>query len=101
MPAVATLQLGRALHSNSFLQYGSGLVVIHILLWLTVLLMTIRGAWLGNLFHAPCLNRGPSVPGEVEAQVAADQMEERLTQMSSKTPMSDIGGESTLNPIDP
>jgi tellurite resistance protein TehA-like permease len=53
--AVATLRLGSMLPIHAFTVFGEGLVVALALLWVIVATLSLRGAWRGDLFVAPCL----------------------------------------------
>ena len=53
--ALATLALAHTTHVGFFLVAGALLVACLALLWLTVAVRTLHGAWYGYLFHAPCL----------------------------------------------
>jgi tellurite resistance protein TehA-like permease len=54
--AVTTLKLATLLPIPAFAAIGSGLVIALALIWLVVGARTLRGAWRGDLFVAPCLN---------------------------------------------
>ncbi len=53
--ALVTLALGATLHMQFFAWFGSGLVLILVLLWLIVASKTVAGAYRGNLFVSPCI----------------------------------------------
>lgn len=53
--ALATLRLGQMLPVAAFGAFGTALVMALGLLWLVVGALTVRGAWRGDLFVAPCL----------------------------------------------
>ena len=53
--AVATLRLSTLLPITAFAVFGGGLVAALAVLWIIVSLRTVRGAWRGDLFVAPCL----------------------------------------------
>ncbi|HEX4713070.1 TDT family transporter [Phenylobacterium sp.] len=55
--AVATLKLSTLLPIPAFAVIGAGLVIVLALVWLVVGARTLRGAWRGDLFVAPCLKR--------------------------------------------
>jgi C4-dicarboxylate transporter/malic acid transport protein len=54
--AVATLRLSIVLPIHAFAVFGMGLVAALAILWLIVGALTLRGAWRGDLFVAPCLS---------------------------------------------
>ncbi len=54
--ALATLALAEVLGLTFFSRFGELLVVALVLLWLLVMAGTLRGAWRGELFAAPCLS---------------------------------------------
>ena len=56
--AVATLRLSTLLPIPPFAVFGGALVVALAILWLIVGARTVRGAWHGDLFVAPCLQEG-------------------------------------------
>ncbi len=56
--AVATLRLSTFLPIPAFAILGGGLVIALVGLWLIVGARTVRGAWRGDLFVAPCLKDG-------------------------------------------
>ena len=53
--SVATLKLGTLLPIPAFNLFGMALVAALLVLWLIVGARTVRGAWRGDLFVAPCL----------------------------------------------
>lgn len=53
--AVTTLRLSTILPFPALAAIGTGLVVILALIWCIVVIRTVRGAWRGDLFVAPCL----------------------------------------------
>ena len=53
--SVATLKLGALLPIPAFNIFGMDLVAALLVLWLIVGTRTVRGAWRGDLFVAPCL----------------------------------------------
>ena len=53
--SVATLKLGALLPIPAFNLFGMVLVAALLVLWLIVGARTVRGAWRGDLFVAPCL----------------------------------------------
>ena len=57
--AVSTIQLGIEFPSLFFRVLGTVFSVMVILLWVVVFAGTVRGAWRGNLFNAPCLKLLP------------------------------------------
>jgi C4-dicarboxylate transporter/malic acid transport protein len=54
--AVATLRPSIVLPIHAFAVFGVGLVAALAILWLIVGALTLRGAWRGDLFVAPCLS---------------------------------------------
>ena len=56
--AVATLKLSTLLPLAAFAIIGGGLVILLAIMWLVVGARTVRGAWRGDLFVAPCLKSG-------------------------------------------
>ena len=54
--AVATLRLSLVLPIHAFAVFGAILVTALAVLWLIVGALTLRGAWRGDLFVAPCLS---------------------------------------------
>lgn len=57
--AVSTIQLGVEFPSLFFRVLGTVFSVMVILLWTVVFVGTVRGAWKGHLFYAPCLKNLP------------------------------------------
>lgn len=55
--AVTTLRLSTILPFPALAAIGTGLVVILALIWCIVVIRTVRGAWRGDLFVAPCLTQ--------------------------------------------
>ena len=53
--AVATLKLGTLLPIGSIHVFGLMLVALLAVIWAIVATRTVRGAWQGDLFVAPCL----------------------------------------------
>ena len=53
--AVATLKLGTLLPIGSIHVFGLMLVALLAVIWAIVATRTVRGAWRGDLFVAPCL----------------------------------------------
>ncbi len=53
--SVATLKLGALLPIAALNTLGGGLVGVLLVLWLLIGARTVRGAWSGDLFVAPCL----------------------------------------------
>lgn len=53
--ALVTLKLGATLHMQFFAWFGTGLVLLLVLLWLLVASKTLAGAYRGNLFVSPCI----------------------------------------------
>lgn len=56
--AVTTLKLSTLLPLAAFGVIGGGLVILLAIMWLVVGARTVRGAWRGELFVAPCLESG-------------------------------------------
>jgi len=54
--AASTIQIGIEMDSRFFKVLGQIFSVAVILLWCVVAVGTVRGAWSGKLFYAPCLN---------------------------------------------
>lgn len=92
--SVSTILIGEELPSLFFRVLGTIFSAAVILLWIVVALGTVRGAWSGELFHAPCLaNLKPretaNVQGEKEKglnggpqQVATPVSQEEDAQMA-------------------
>lgn len=57
--AGSTIQIGLELPSETFKILGTIFAVAVILLWAVCFIATARGAWTGQLFHAPCLKNLP------------------------------------------
>lgn len=57
--ALSTIQLGVEFPSLFFRVLGTIFAVMVILLWIVVFLGTVKGAWEGHLFYAPCLKNLP------------------------------------------
>jgi tellurite resistance protein TehA-like permease len=53
--AISTMHLGVEMPSLFFRVLGTMLAVVVVLLWCVVAANTLRGAWSGRLFYAPCL----------------------------------------------
>lgn len=53
--ALSTILIGEELTSRFFRVLGAIFAVAVVLLWILIAVRTARGAWTGNLFHAPCL----------------------------------------------
>ena len=53
--ALVTLKLGATVHSVFFELFGTGLVLMLVLMWLIVASKTLVGAYRGNLFVSPCI----------------------------------------------
>jgi tellurite resistance protein TehA-like permease len=53
--AVSTIEIGKQMPSPFFKVLGTVFSVAVILLWIVVAIGTMRGAWDGKLFYAPCL----------------------------------------------
>ncbi len=64
--AVATLTLARQTHLGFLLAIGSGLVALLAIIWVTIALRTLHGAWHRYLFVSPCLMSG-AIPADFEA----------------------------------
>lgn len=56
--AVATLKLGTILPIGAIHVFGAALVALLAAAWVVVGARTVRGAWRGDLFVAPCLKAG-------------------------------------------
>jgi tellurite resistance protein TehA-like permease len=79
--AGATCLLGKTMagYSRSFDVLGAIAVCCHVLLWLVVVAFTAKGAWTGELFHAPCLAGAPKGAARTPATAAAAaEVESRL-----------------------
>ncbi|KAJ9664158.1 Plasma membrane sulfite pump involved in sulfite metabolism [Neophaeococcomyces mojaviensis] len=57
--AASTIQLGVEFPSLFFRVLGTAFAVMVIILWIVVFAGTIKGAWSGQLFYAPCLKNLP------------------------------------------
>lgn len=57
--AISTIQLGVEFPSLVFRVLGTIFSVMVIVLWIVVFSGTVRGAWKGHLFYAPCLKNLP------------------------------------------
>lgn len=57
--ALSTMQLGKEMPSLFFRVLGTIFAVMVMLLWVVVAAGTLRGAWNGKLFYAPCLKNLP------------------------------------------
>jgi len=57
--AASTIQLGNEFPSLFFRVLGTIFAVMVVLLWVVVFTGTVKGAWSGQLFHAPCLRNLP------------------------------------------
>ncbi|KAK5091607.1 hypothetical protein LTR05_001792 [Lithohypha guttulata] len=57
--AISTIQLGIEFPSLFFRVLGTVFSVMVIMLWVVVFSGTVRGAWRGHLFYAPCLKNLP------------------------------------------
>jgi C4-dicarboxylate transporter/malic acid transport protein len=55
---VATLAVARATHIATLFFIGGILVAALTVLWISISIRTIQGAWSGSLFHSPCLMYG-------------------------------------------
>lgn len=66
--AVGTLALGHQTHLSFILGIGGALVLCLAVLWVTVAVRTMIGAWRGTLFVSPCLVRG-AIPADFESDV--------------------------------
>ena len=53
--AASTIQMGHEMPSLAFKVLGTIFAVAEILLWMVVAAGTVKGAWSGKLFSAPCL----------------------------------------------
>jgi C4-dicarboxylate transporter/malic acid transport protein len=56
--ALATLRLAAVIPIDAFAVFGGMLVILLAGMWLVVGARTLRGAWRGDLFVAPCLKSG-------------------------------------------
>ena len=56
--ALATLRLAAVIPMDAFAVFGGMLVILLAAMWLVVGARTLRGAWRGDLFVAPCLKSG-------------------------------------------
>lgn len=54
--SLATMHLSSLLSLKVLTILGTGLIIALALLWFMVSLLTLRGAWRGDLFVSPCLN---------------------------------------------
>lgn len=61
--ALSTIQLGHIIPSLFFRVLGTIFAVAVIILWCVVFVGTVRGAWNGQLFNAPCLKNLPKKDG--------------------------------------
>ena len=52
---LATLKLAHLLPIRALMTMGQSLIAILAVIWVIVAVRTVRGAWSGVLFHAPCL----------------------------------------------
>lgn len=57
--ALSTMEFGRTFPSLFFKVLGTIFAVAVIILWCVVAVGTVRGAWTGRLFNAPCLKNLP------------------------------------------
>ena len=57
--AISTIKFGEVMPSEFFKVLGTIFSVVVVLLWMIVAARTVRGAWSGRLFHAPCLANLP------------------------------------------
>ncbi|USP81572.1 hypothetical protein yc1106_08846 [Curvularia clavata] len=78
--ALSTIQLGHIIPSLFFRVLGTIFSVAVIILWCVVFVGTVRGAWNGQLFYAPCLKNLPRKDGA--AKDAAEE-EKRVTANTS------------------
>ncbi|WP_066685772.1 TDT family transporter [Caulobacter sp. CCH9-E1] len=58
---LATLKLARLLPIPALTAAGQSLIAMLAVVWTIVAIRTIRGAWSGSLFHAPCLTADRAV----------------------------------------
>jgi tellurite resistance protein TehA-like permease len=58
---LATLKLARLLPIPALTAAGQSLIAMLAVVWTIVAIRTIRGAWSGALFHAPCLTADRAV----------------------------------------
>lgn len=68
---LATCLLAKVLHSNALKYLGAITVCLHVLLWLVVVVLTAQKAWLGQLFHAPCLHAAAAAGAAAAGPAAA------------------------------
>jgi hypothetical protein len=68
---LATCLLAEVLHSNALKYLGAIAVCLHVLLWLVVVVLTAQKAWLGQLFHAPCLHAAAAAAAAAAGPAAA------------------------------
>jgi tellurite resistance protein TehA-like permease len=66
--AMATLSIAEELPSEFFKIVGTVLAVCVMLLLVLVAINTVRSAWKGTLFHAPCLDGLEDMPAARNAQ---------------------------------
>ena len=66
--AVSTIEFGIEMPSLFFMVLGTVFSIAVILLWCIVAVGTVRGAWDGRLFHAPCLANLPPKGDEKEKE---------------------------------
>lgn len=64
--SLSTITFGTEMPSMFFKVLGTIFSVAVILLWCVVAVGTVRGAWSGKLFHAPCLRNLPKRQQEEE-----------------------------------
>ncbi|XP_014557654.1 hypothetical protein COCVIDRAFT_36941 [Bipolaris victoriae FI3] len=57
--ALSTIELGHIIPSMFFRVLGTIFSISVIILWCVVFVGTVRGAWTGHLFYAPCLKNIP------------------------------------------
>lgn len=62
--ALSTMEFGRIFPSQFFKVLGTIFAVAVIILWCVVAAGTVRGAWSGRLFNAPCLKNLPKKADE-------------------------------------
>lgn len=101
--AIATCQLASQLHSPGLKYLGVFAVCAHVVLWLVVVSFTAHRAWLGQLFHAPCLQAAlPSAaaaatPNNVDVSIARREMGDKFSYQSGAAPREVMELETRLN----
>ncbi|KAK5131494.1 hypothetical protein LTR08_000888 [Meristemomyces frigidus] len=88
--SVSTILIGEELPSLFFRVLGTIFGTAVIVLWIVIAAGTARGAWSGELFHAPCLAK---LTPQQEAVERASSAEEKRVESSSERPFC---GDGTL-----